>query len=548
MRRFALFIALAAFVATVALLDAITRGSFVAPEGPPAAVDGTGPILVASSAAGGHRGAIGRGRIALLVSPRSSTVARAIAGALARTGLSATFALTAEIAIGDPSLTGDLRKSGHDVAYAGVAAADAASLPEPLWRVAETLGLRMVESAAGERLALYAPARLLGGRLDEGALIEARRASALGLVSLAPAAAPANDTATDGLVVITNTDDVGGFAAQGSRARLVSLRALAGLNPEPPLDPLRAAADDRRVTVIQKQNGGKASALNHGFSSTRADVIVVVDADSIIERDAIAELVKPLADARVGAVAGNVKVGNRWSVLGVFQHLEYVMGINLDRRFFDEVDAISVVPGTLGSFRREALETVGRFPTDTLAEDADLTVAIGERGFHVRHASYARAWTEVPSALGALRRQRFRWTYGILQVLWKHRGAPVRRGATNVGRLGLPYLLVFGYLLPLLSPAVDAVVVYGLIVAGARPEVVALFGVVTGLQLLAAMFALRLDGENIAWAAGTLPMQLGYRQFLSFVTISALGAAVAGFPVSWGKLRRRGLPAEVGRN
>jgi len=154
----------------------------------------------------------------------------------------------------------------------------------------------------------------------------------------------------------------------------------------------------------------------------------------------------------------------------------------------------------------------------------------------------------VPSALGALRRQRCRWTYGILQVLWKHRGAPVRRGATNVGRLGLPYLLVFGYLLPLLSPAVDAVVVYGLIVAGARPEVVALFGVVTGLQLLAAMFALRLDGENIAWAAGTLPMQLGYRQFLSFVTISALGAAVAGFPVSWGKLRRRGLPAEVGRS
>jgi len=655
MRRFALFIALAAFVATVALLDAITRGSFVAPEGPPAAVDGTGPILVASSAAGGHRGAIGRGRIALLVSSRSSTVARAIAGALARTGLSATFALTAEIAIGDPSLAGDLRKSGHDVAYAGVAAPDAVSLPEPLWRVAETLGLRMVESAAGERLALYAPARLLGGRLDEGALIEARRASALGLVSLAPAAAPANDTATDGLVVITNTGDVGGFAAPGSRARLVSLRALAGLNPEPPLDPLRgaagelalamgraarwagdalsaaaalaaalylarlvvvvfvaarhagrpriaatssptvavlvpayreelvisrcvaslrasvypnleiividdgsddttataarrAAADDRRVTVIQKQNGGKASALNHGFSSTRADVIVVVDADSIVERDAIAELVEPLADARVGAVAGNVKVGNRWSVLGVFQHLEYVTGINLDRRFFDEIDAISVVPGALGAFRRQALEAVGKFPMDTLAEDADLTVAIGERGFHVRHAPYARAWTEVPSAPGALRHQRFRWAYGTLQVLWKHRGAPVRRGATNVGRLGLPYLLVFGYLLPLLSPAVDAVLVYGLVVAGARPEVLALFAVVTMLQLFAAMFALRLDGENVAWAAGTLPMQLGYRQFLSFVTVSAMWAAVAGFPVSWGKLRRLGLPAGLGRS
>jgi hypothetical protein len=123
----------------------------------------------------------------------------------------------------------------------------------------------------------------------------------------------------------------------------------------------------------------------------------------------------------------------------------------------------------------------------------------------------------------------------------------VRRGATNVGRLGLPYLLVFGYLLPLLSPAVDAVLLYGVIVEGPRPEVVALFALVTVMQLLAAALALRLDGENLAWAAATLPMQLGYRQFLSFVTASAMWAAVAGFPVGWGKLRRRGLPAELGR-
>jgi cellulose synthase/poly-beta-1,6-N-acetylglucosamine synthase-like glycosyltransferase len=652
MRRFALLIAVAAFVAIAALVDATTRGAFVAPEGPPAPVDGTGPILVVSPPTG-HRGAIGRGHVALLVSPRSPDVARDVAAALARADLSATFALTAEIAIGDASLAGDLRRAGHDVAYAGIAASDAASLPEPLWRIAETLGLRMVESAAGERLALYAPARLLEDHLDEAALTVARRASALGLVSMAPAVPPTDDTMTDGLVVIRNVGDVGRFAGPGSRARLASLRSLAGLDAEPSLDPLRGAAgeltlalarfarwagdalaaaavlaaalylarlvvvvfvaarhagrariaaavsplvavlvpayreelvisrcvaslrasvypnleivviddgsndgtaaaargaagDDGRVTVLQKTNGGKASALNHGFSATRAQVIVVVDADSIVERNAIAELVRPLADARVGAVAGNVKVGNRWSVLGVFQHLEYVMGINLDRRFFDEIDAISVVPGALGSFRREAIEAVGGFPTDTLAEDADLTVAIGELGFHVRHAPYALAWTEVPTAIGALRRQRYRWAYGTLQVLWKHRGAPVRRGATNVGRLGLPYLLVFGYLLPLLSPAVDGVLGYGVIVVGARPEVVALFALVTAMQLLAAALALRLDGENLAWAAATIPMQFGYRQFLSFVTVSALWAALAGFPVGWGKLRRRGLPARLG--
>ena len=98
-----------------------------------------------------------------------------------------------------------------------------------------------------------------------------------------------------------------------------------------------AAGDDRRVLVLQKPNGGKASALNHGLASTDAEVIVVVDADSIVERDALAELVKPLGDPSVGAVAGNVKVGNRSNLLGAMQHLEYVVGINLDRRFFDQV-------------------------------------------------------------------------------------------------------------------------------------------------------------------------------------------------------------------
>ncbi|MEX2229244.1 MAG: glycosyltransferase family 2 protein [Dehalococcoidia bacterium] len=303
---------------------------------------------------------------------------------------------------------------------------------------------------------------------------------------------------------------------------------------------LRAADGDPRLRVVRQDNAGKAVALRRGLALTDAPTVVVVDADSLIERRAIAALVAPLADPLVGATAGNVKVGNRASILGAPQHLEYVMGINLDRRFFDVVNAVSVVPGALGAFRREAIERVGGFPVDTLAEDADLTLAIGAAGYRVRHVPHARVWTEVPVTPRLLYRQRFRWSYGMLQVLWKHRAAVRARGATNVGRLGLPYVLVYGYALPLLAPAIDVIFVRDALVQGSEAAVV-LFGVFTLAQVLAATLALRLDGESLRWSLLVIPMQLGYRQLLSAVTFAALWSALAGLPVSWGAQARRGL-------
>jgi cellulose synthase/poly-beta-1,6-N-acetylglucosamine synthase-like glycosyltransferase len=265
-----------------------------------------------------------------------------------------------------------------------------------------------------------------------------------------------------------------------------------------------------------------------------------MDADSLLEREALGRLVAPFAEQAVGAVAGNVKVGNRGSWLGVLQHVEYVVGINLDRRFFDLVNAVSVVPGALGAFRRDALVRAGGFPRDTLAEDADLTVTIGKLGYRVRTVADARAWTEVPATWHALWKQRYRWSYGTLQVLWKHRDAPFRFRATNVGRLGIPFLIVFGYLLPLVGPAVDVSFLYGLLV-GPQLPLLAAFVVFTALQLFAAVLALRHDHEPVWHAIAVVGYQLGYRQMLSAVIASSLWAAFAGFPVGWGKLVRRGL-------
>ncbi|HEY8829478.1 MAG TPA: glycosyltransferase family 2 protein, partial [Candidatus Limnocylindria bacterium] len=273
---------------------------------------------------------------------------------------------------------------------------------------------------------------------------------------------------------------------------------------------------------------------------TDAPVVVVVDADSIVEPEALRRLVAPLGDPTVGAVAGNVKVGNRRGVLGSLQHLEYVMGINLDRRFAERLNAITVVPGALGAFRTEAVVAAGGFPDETLAEDADLTFALGALGYRVAQVMDARVWTEAPRDWRGLYRQRFRWAYGMLQVLWKWRGLVFAPRATNVGRIGLPFVLLFGVVLPLLAPVIDIGLVYG-VVAKARNDLLFPFVLFSLVQLLSATLALRLDGESVAYAPLVLLYQLGYRQLMSFVVLRALLAAIAGAPVGWGRIRRHGL-------
>ena len=303
-----------------------------------------------------------------------------------------------------------------------------------------------------------------------------------------------------------------------------------------------AGADDPRVLVLEQANGGKAAAIRRAFDRTTTPIIVVVDADSIVEPGTLRRLVAPFADPRIGAVAGNVKVGNRRGLLGPLQHLEYVMGINLDRRFYDRLNAITVVPGALGAFRRAAITAAGGFADETLAEDADLTLAIAGLGYRIVHAPDACVWTEAPGDWASLYRQRFRWAYGMLQVLWKHRGLARSRRATNAGRLGLPFVLLFGFALPLLAPVVDVGLLLGLITAH-RTDLVLPFVLFNALQLLSAVLALRLDGEPVAHALIVPLYQLGYRQLMSFVVLRSIVAALIGAPVGWGRIRRHGLSA-----
>ena len=298
------------------------------------------------------------------------------------------------------------------------------------------------------------------------------------------------------------------------------------------------------VKVIRQRNTGKPGALNHGIAVARSDILVLVDGDTIFQPDTLERLVGRLRDPRVGAVSGNAKVGNRRGLLPRLQHIEYVMGFNLDRRLFDLLGTIPTVPGAIGAFRRDALAAAGWLTSDTLAEDTDLTMAMCRTRWRVVYEPTAIAWTEVPSSLRQLWRQRYRWSYGTMQAMWKHRRALIERGRSGrFGRYCLTYLAFFHILLPLTAPVVDVFSIYGLIFLNPL-QVGAFWLSFLVLQALAGGYALRLDGERLG-SLWVLPLQqIVYRQLMYLVTIQSLITALLGTRQRWQVIRRAGTFAD----
>ena len=293
------------------------------------------------------------------------------------------------------------------------------------------------------------------------------------------------------------------------------------------------------VRLVRQPNSGKAAALNAGLAVAKGEVIVTVDADTVFEEDTLRRLVEPFADPAVGAVAGNTKVGNRKGLLGTWQHIDYVTGFNLDRRLYVVLQAMPTVPGAVGAFRREAIEVGGGFSSATLAEDTDLTITIGRAGWSVAYVEDARGWTETPSTLAGLWRQRYRWSYGTMQAVWKHRSALWRREPGKVGRRGLPYLILFQIALPLLAPAIDIFALYGVVFLDPLP-VLGFWLAFNLLQLAQSVYAFRLDGERLRplWA---LPLQqFVYRQLMYLVVIQSVISAVRGLGLRWQHVERTG--------
>ncbi|WP_255367223.1 glycosyltransferase [Dyella sp. OK004] len=314
----------------------------------------------------------------------------------------------------------------------------------------------------------------------------------------------------------------------------------------------RHFAHDARVVLMSRPNAGKAHALNAGLHFAKGEVLVALDADTQFECNTISCLVRWFGDALVGAVAGNAKVGNRTNVITQWQALEYIVTQNLERRALAALGTLTVVPGAVGAWRRSVLNELGGFPCDTLAEDQDLTIAVQKAGYRALFDSEAIAWTEVPDRMGALIRQRIRWSFGTLQCLWKHRDALFRKSQGALGLVALPQMWVFQYGLALLAPLVDVLLLWQIVNAAVDytshrdqfdsqglSEIMLFYGVFLATDMLAGGIAFALEKREqwhlLLWL---VVQRFCYRQLLYFVTIRSIAAAWSGSLIAWGRQQR----------
>ncbi len=316
---------------------------------------------------------------------------------------------------------------------------------------------------------------------------------------------------------------------------------------------VEAFASEPRVRVFTKPNAGKPDALNFGVLHTASEIVIALDADTLFARDTISKLIRHFADPNVGAVAGNAKVGNRINLLTRWQALEYVTSQNLDRRAFNLLNCVTVVPGAVGAWRRELVEKVGGFSDLTLAEDADLTMAIRKLGYSIAYEDEAVGLTEAPDTVRGFVRQRYRWMYGTLQAAWKHADALFRPRYGSLGFIALPNIFIFQVLFPLISPVMDLLMLVTLLTsainklqhpnefsADSLRRALFYYALFVAIEFAAALIAFLLEGkENKRLLVWLFWQRFFYRQLMYYVAIKATVASLKGIAVEWNKVERK---------
>jgi cellulose synthase/poly-beta-1,6-N-acetylglucosamine synthase-like glycosyltransferase/spore germination protein YaaH/peptidoglycan/xylan/chitin deacetylase (PgdA/CDA1 family) len=307
--------------------------------------------------------------------------------------------------------------------------------------------------------------------------------------------------------------------------------------------------NDPHIKIFTKPNGGKASALNFGIMHSSGDYVVCIDADTKLAPDAVTMLMRnfltPLANGKqVGAVAGTVKVGNEVNILTRWQSIEYVVGQNFDRKAFAHVNAVTVVPGAIGAFSKRAILEAGGYTTDTLAEDSDLTIRILKAGYVVVNEPMAIAYTEAPETLRQFMKQRFRWSFGVMQVFWKNKELLFNTNHKALGLIAMPDILLFKYIIPFFTPIADLLMLVGLLTGNAdKIGLYYLVFILVDAAVAAIAFAYAHEKPwKLVWL---IPQRLIYRWLMLVVLFRALRKALKGELQHWGVLRRTGNVRDI---
>lgn len=297
--------------------------------------------------------------------------------------------------------------------------------------------------------------------------------------------------------------------------------------------------DNEKVTIRTKENGGKSSALNTGIRLASGEFIVCIDADTQLRHDAVQELIKYFGNEEVAAVAGNVKVGNERNSWTYWQSIEYVTSQNFDRRAFDVLNCITVIPGAIGAFRKSAILETGLFEHDTLAEDCELTMRLLKAGYRVRYNPKAIAVTEAPENLKQFIKQRTRWMFGIMQSFWKHKEMAFNPKYKSVGLVAFPNMIIFQLILPVLAPMADIMFLFGIIL-GNSSQLLIYFLLYLLVEAIGAALAFSFEKENMRRLIWLIPQRFVYRQILFYVLVKSIIKAIKGEVVKWGILKRTG--------
>jgi cellulose synthase/poly-beta-1,6-N-acetylglucosamine synthase-like glycosyltransferase len=354
------------------------------------------------------------------------------------------------------------------------------------------------------------------------------------------------------------------------------------------IDSYRAAVGAQTLVLIRKRNGGKADALNTGVNAARKNLVCMVDADSILDPDALLHVARPFAEDpnRVVASGGVVRVANGSTIqrgrvtqvrmpgtwLGRIQVVEYLRGFLVGRSAWAAAGGLLIISGAFGLFRRDILERMGGLDPDCIGEDAELVVRMHrwmrETGFDGRVVFVPEpvAWTEAPSTLGSLSAQRRRWHRGLTEILTKHRRMIGNPKYGVVGLIALPWFVLFELLAPVLEfvgflAFLAATATYAGQELGFLPD-----GLVDGRSVLLLFFASVVYATVTTWAIllaeevsfrryhGTRDLVLsmvasveenfGFRQLTAWWRIRGLWDAVRGSTHRWGNMERRGFDTQ----
>ena len=304
-----------------------------------------------------------------------------------------------------------------------------------------------------------------------------------------------------------------------------------------------SARNDKRFVVVRQDNAGKGNALNHGIRLSTSEFVFCMDADSIIAQGSLFAGIRHLSDNAVSAVAGSVYVQNQKSLIGRFQALEYMIGLNFFKTAQSFLGLVTIIPGPSGLFRKADLVAIGGYKTDTFAEDCDVTLQLVMNGKKVVFEPLMEVQTEVPESLIQLVKQRYRWNRGILQAMRKHFGVLLRFRSNSVGTVLVLYLLAESVLLPALNITFG---ILSLVYTGMTLDFsqLSLWLIqLTLLDLMVVIFALTDTRWPFRLLFYALVNRFTYAFFLEIVRLLSSIEELFGIRMNWGKLERIGVKA-----